>query len=35
MGKNNLYFMLIYSEAIYTQIKTQYKSQIRASLDDC
>lgn len=34
MGKN-LYFMLIYSEAIYTQIKTQYKSQIRASLDDC
>ena len=27
--------MLIYSEAIYTQIKTQYKSQIRASLDDC
>lgn len=35
MRINNLYFMLTYSEAIYTQIKTQYKSQIRASLDDC
>ena len=34
MGKN-LYFMLIYSEAILSQMKTQYKPQIRAALDDC
>ena len=29
------YFMLIYSEAILNQMKTQYKPQIRAALDDC
>ena len=29
------YFMLIYSEAILSQMKTQYKPQIRAALDDC
>lgn len=28
-------FMLTYSEAIFAQIKTQYKSQIRAALDEC
>ena len=27
--------MLIYSEAILSQMKTQYKPQIRAALDDC
>ena len=29
------YFMLIYSEAPLSQMKTQYKPQIRAALDDC
>ena len=29
------YFMLIYSESILSQMKTQYKPQIRAALDDC
>lgn len=29
------YFMLTYSEAIFSQLKTQYKPQIRSALDDC
>lgn len=29
------YFMLTFSEAIYAQIKTQYKTQIRSALDEC
>lgn len=30
-----LCFMLTYSEAIFAQIKTQYKTQIRSALDEC
>ena len=30
-----LCFMLTYSEAIFAQIKTQYKTQIRTALDEC
>ena len=30
-----LYFMLTFSEAIFAQIKTQYKTQIRTALDEC
>ena len=35
MEITNLFFMLTFSEAIYDQIKTQYKTQIRSALDEC
>lgn len=35
MNTNQFYLMLVYSEAILSQMKTEYKPQIRVALDAC
>ena len=35
MNTNQLYLMLVYSEAILSHMETEYKRQIRAALDAC
>ena len=35
MNTNQLYLMLVYSEAILSYMKTEYKPQIRVALDAC
>lgn len=35
MNTNQLYLMLVYSEAILSHMKTEYKPQIRVALDAC
>lgn len=35
MNRNQLYLMLVYSEAILSHMETEYKPQIRAALDAC
>ncbi|MDL2432345.1 Imm6 family immunity protein [Streptococcus sp. SC1] len=35
MNSNQLYLMLVYSEAILSYMKTEYKPQIRVALDAC
>ena len=35
MNSNQLYLMLVYSEAIFSHMETEYKRQIRAALDAC
>ena len=35
MNSNQLYLMLVYSEAILSYMKTEYKLQIRVALDAC
>lgn len=35
MNTNQLYLMLVYSEAILSRMETEYKPQIRAALDAC
>lgn len=35
MNTNQLYLMLVYSEAILSHMETEYKPQIRVALDAC
>lgn len=35
MNTNQLYLMLVYSEAILSRMETEYKPQIRVALDAC